>query len=115
MSTLTRWVLAHKRIVVATWIVLTIAGMAAAGPASNALKPEFSVPDKEGWETNVAIQQRYRGTGGDSSPLLPAGKLPAWPSVQSPAVRRDLEKVDPRLRAALPQSRVASYASTGDS
>jgi len=115
MSTLTRWVLAHKKIVVAAWLVLTVAGMAAAGPASNALKPEFSVPDKEGWETNVAIQQRYRGTGGDSSPLLPVVKLPAGRSVQSPAVRRDLEKVDTRLRAALPQSRVASYASTGDS
>src|SRR5438094_9122183 len=28
MSALTRWVLAHKRIVVAAWIVLTVAGAA---------------------------------------------------------------------------------------
>ena len=53
MSSLTRWVLAHKRTVVLTWVVLTIAGVAASGPATDALDPEFSVPNKEGWETNV--------------------------------------------------------------
>ena len=59
VSSLTRWVLAHKRTVVLTWIVLTIAGIAAAGPATDALDPEFSVPNKEGWETNV---RRSRST-----------------------------------------------------
>lgn len=54
MSSLTRWVLAHERIVVVWWLVLTIAGLAAAGPAIDALEPGFSVPDKEGWETNEA-------------------------------------------------------------
>ena len=53
MPTLTRWVLAHKKIVVLSWILLTVAGAMAAGPASSALKQEFSVPNKEGWETNV--------------------------------------------------------------
>ena len=48
MSSLTRWVLSHKRTVVLGWIALTIAGVAAAGPATDALDPEFSVPNKEG-------------------------------------------------------------------
>ncbi len=43
----------------------------AAGPATDALDPEFSVPNKEGWETNVPIAQHYRGTGGDTMPLVP--------------------------------------------
>jgi hypothetical protein len=34
MSSLTRWVLAHKRTVVVGWLVLTIAGVMAAGPAT---------------------------------------------------------------------------------
>jgi RND superfamily putative drug exporter len=114
MPALTRWVLAHKRIVVGFWIALTIAGMAAAGPASRALDPEFSVPDREGWETNVAIAQRYHGTGGDSSPLLPVVTLPRGATVTSSAVRADLARLDARLRRALPGARVASYASTGD-
>ena len=115
MSSLTRWVLAHKRIVAVLWLALTVAGMAAAGPASNALEPEFSVPDKEGWETNVAIAQRYRGTGGgNATPLLPVVTLPQGASIDAPAVQADLKRLDARLEQALPRARIASYASTGD-
>ena len=113
MSSLTRWVLAHKRTVILAWIVLTITGMAAAGPASKALDPKFSVPDKEGWETNVAIARHYLGTGGQSSPLVPVVTLPTGTTVASPGVRAELGRVDARLRRALPRARVASYASTG--
>ena len=77
MSSLTRWVLAHKRTVVLAWVVLTIAGVAASGPATDALDPEFSVPNKEGWETNVDIEKHYRGTGGNTSPLVPGGEASA--------------------------------------
>jgi len=114
MSSLTRWVLSHKRTVAGAWLLLTLAGVAAAGPASDALEPEFSVPDKEGWETNVAITERYRGTGGDAAPLLPVVTLPEGRSVRSPEVRRDLKRIDARLERALPGARIASYASTGD-
>jgi putative drug exporter of the RND superfamily len=114
VSSLTRWVLAHKRTVVISWILLTIAGIMAAGPASRALDQKFSVPHKEGWETNEAIAAKYNGTGGDTSPLLPVVTLPAGESVDSPQVKSDLAKLDDTLGKALPGSRVASYASTGD-
>ena len=114
MPGLTRWVLAHKRIVTISWIVLTIAGIAAAGPATEALEPEFSVPDKEGWETNQVIAANYGGTGGDTAPLLPVVTLPEGESVDSEAVTADLEALDASLAEALPGSRIASYASTGD-
>ena len=114
MSALTRFVLAHKRTVVAFWLVLTIAGAFAAGPASRALEPEFSVPGKEGWETNVAIAERYRGTGGNGTPLLPVVTLPAGKTVASPGVRDELARLDARLEQRLPGARIASYASTGD-
>jgi putative drug exporter of the RND superfamily len=114
LSSLTRWVLAHKRTVVSFWIVATIAGIMAAGPASEALDQEFSVPEKEGWETNVAIAEQYKGTGGDTAPLVPVVTLPEGESLDSPAVKADLAEVDARLKEALPQARIASYASTGD-
>jgi RND superfamily putative drug exporter len=114
VSALTRWVLAHKRTVLLLWLVLAVAGAAAAGPASRALEPEFSVPDREGWETNVAIAQRYRGTGGNSAPLLPVVTLPTGRRVDSPSVRGDLRALDARLERALPGARIASFASTGD-
>ena len=97
MSSLTRWVLAHKRTVVVGWIVLTIAGIMAAGPASEALDQEFSVPEKEGWETNVAIAEQYKGTGGDTAPLVPVVTLPEGESVDSSAIKADLAQVDARL------------------
>jgi RND superfamily putative drug exporter len=107
-------VLAHKKTVVISWILLTIAGIMAAGPASRALNQKFSVPNKEGWETNEAIAAKYNGTGGDTSPLLPVVTLPAGESIDSPQVRSDLTKLDDTLAKTLPGSRVASYASTGD-
>jgi putative drug exporter of the RND superfamily len=114
MSRITRWVLAHKRTVVITWLALTIAGIMAAGPASDALKSEFSIPGKESWKTNVEIAQRYHGDRNGSSPLLPVVTLPKGETVNSPGVRADLERLDGRLERALPGSRIASYASTGD-
>jgi RND superfamily putative drug exporter len=115
MSSLTRWVLGHKRTVVITWIVLTIAGIAAAGPASDALENDFSIPDKESWRTNVQIAERYGGDRNGGTPLLPVVTLPQGESVRSPGVRADLARIDARLERALPGARIASYASTGDS
>jgi RND superfamily putative drug exporter len=114
VASLTRWVLAHKKTVVISWIVLTVAGIMAAGPASKALDQKFSVPNKEGWETNETIAAKYNGTGGDTSPLLPVVTLPQGDSIDSPQVKSDLTKLDGALQKSIPGSRVASYASTGD-
>ena len=114
MSSLTRWVLAHKRIVVVGWIALTIAGVAASVPASARLTHDSSVPDKEGWEATLAIARLYdRNSEGSGDPLLPVVTLPAGTTVDSPGVKAELAAVDARLRGALPDARIASFASTG--
>ena len=115
MSSLARWVLAHKRLVVLGWVLVTVAGIAAMGPASAALKNDPSVPNKEGFATDAAIAKRYVTSPGDSSPLLPVVVLPRGQTVRSPGVRADLGQIDARLRRALPGARIASYASTGSS
>jgi putative drug exporter of the RND superfamily len=112
MAQLTRWVLAHKRIVVIFWLVLTLVGMASAGTATKALKQKFSVPGKEGWITNQRIQANFHGTGGDAAPLLAVVTLPAGASVDSPTAQRELQAVESRLEATLPGTRLAGYAST---
>src|ERR1700680_1343933 len=114
MALLTRWVLAHKRIVVAFWVILTLVGAASAGSATKALKQKFSVPGKEGWVTNQQIAREFHGTGGNSAPLLPVVTLPAGHAVDSPAVLGELRAVEARLQRALPGSRVAGYPSTGN-
>src|SRR4051794_2817209 len=112
VSTLTRWVLAHRRIVVAFWVVMTVTGIAAAGPASRALKQEFSVPGKEGWKTNVAIAERYGDTGGQTPPLVPVVTLPAGKTVDLPRGRGQLTPIDARGARAPPPRGFASYAAT---
>src|ERR1700747_349131 len=113
MASLARWVLAHKRVVVIFWVLLTLIGMASAGSATKALKQKFSVPGKEGWVTNQQIAREFHGTGGNSSPLLPVVTLAGGQTVDSPGVRAGLRAVEARLERILPGSRVASYATTG--
>jgi len=115
MAPLTRWVLAHKRIVVLFWVAVTLVGVGSAGSATKALKQKFSVPGKEGWVTNQQIARDFHGTGGNSAPLLPVVTLAAGQSLGSPAVRADLRAVEARLERSLPGSRVASYVTTGNS
>jgi RND superfamily putative drug exporter len=114
MTKLTRLVLAHKRLVASFWILLTLVGMASANPASKALKQKLSVPGKEGWVTNQQIARDFGGTGGNTSPLLPVVTLPAGRSPSAPGVKRELEALEARVERALPGSRVAGYAATGN-
>ena len=87
MATLTRWVLAHKRVVIGFWIVVTIVAFASVQPASDSLSQEFTVPGREGFETNREIAARY-GNGGDVAPIVPVVTLPAGTTVDSPGRRR---------------------------
>jgi RND superfamily putative drug exporter len=114
VSHLTRWVLRHRRLVVAFWVLLTLVGMATAGQATKAMNQKFSVPGREGWETNVAIAKLYKGTGGNSAPLVPVVTLPAGRTVADAGVRAQLAGVQTRQARALPGARIAGYGSTGD-
>jgi RND superfamily putative drug exporter len=113
LSTTTRWVLAHRRLVAIFWIVMTIVGIATVSDSTKSFSKEFSVPGREGYVTNLAIGRLYHG-GGQYAPLLAVVKLPSGKSVSSAPVQSGLNRVTARLRSALPGSRVASYSSTHD-
>src|SRR5262249_17491503 len=112
MTQLTRWVLAHKRIVVIAALALTLVGMASAGSATKAMKQKFRVPGKEGWIPTQKIDRDSHGTGGNRAPLLAVVTPPAGRSAGSPTVRAGLHGVESRLESVLPGSRIAGYAST---
>jgi len=112
-ATIARWSVAHKRAVIACWLLLTIAGIASIGPATKALSDQFSVPGREGWQTNARILRTF-GNGGNDAPLVPVVTLPARMSVDSAAARDGLNQLAARLLRALPHARVASFAATGD-
>src|SRR5918994_6604668 len=113
MATLTRWVLGHKKPVVGLWIALAIAGVAAMGPAGKSFDEQFEIPGKEAFEANQQIVATY-GSGGDVAPLVPVVSLPAGRTVDSPGVRAELDRALGRVADALPDARIASYASTRD-
>jgi RND superfamily putative drug exporter len=113
ITRLTRAVLAHKRMVVVFWVLLTLVGMASASSATKALKQKFSEPGKEGWVTNQQIERDFHGTGGGGAPLLAVVTLPAGARVSSPGVQSGLRGVESRLERVLPGARLAGYASTG--
>src|SRR3954451_16644765 len=110
ISTVTAWVLKHKRLVIGFWIVLTIVGGAASGPASRAMDQKFSVPGKEGWEANKEIEHRFRGTGGNASPLVPVVALKGTAADS----RAQLGSLERTAEETLPGATVAGYGSTGD-
>jgi RND superfamily putative drug exporter len=113
MPALARWVLDHKRLVVGLWAAVTVAAFAAIGPAGKSLSQQFSVPGREGFETNRQIAEIY-GNGGDVAPLVPVVRLPRGTTVDSRGVKPELAAALARVKAALPAARIASYTSTGD-
>ena len=113
LQTTTRWVLAHKALVAGLWLAVTLAAYAAVQPASDALSEEFTVPGREGFETNLEVASLY-GNGGDIAPIVPVVTLPKGTTVDSPGVTDELGTALAEVQAALPDARVASYASTGD-
>ena len=114
MTPLTQWVLTHKRLVVGFWTFVTIGAFAAIGSAGDALSEEFNtVPGREAFETNREIAAIY-GSGGEVAPIVPVVTLPEGTTVDSPGVREEFDAALARVEAALPDARLASYASTGD-
>jgi putative drug exporter of the RND superfamily len=113
MQRLTRRVLQHKRLVALGWLLLTIVGIGAAGPASSALDQRFSVPGREGWEASQEILRVY-GNGGETLPLVPIVTLPKGTTVDSPGVKDQLTKLEDNARKVVPKGRVAGFGSTGD-
>ncbi|MDP9369756.1 MAG: MMPL family transporter, partial [Chloroflexota bacterium] len=113
VASLSRFVLAHKRLVVAAWIVVTVISIASVSSAVGALSQDFSVPGREGAEASQAILDTY-GNGGQNLPLVPVLTLPEGTTVDSPGVKEELAALDARIQSVAPGVRVASYASTGD-
>src|SRR5947209_1341772 len=110
MSTLTRWVLAHKLIVAFAWLVTMLAGFGLSQTAVDGLSQQFELPGREAYVTDLAIERTF-GNGGESNAIVGVVKLPRGTTVDSPQVRAELRRAYARVAAAVPGSRVVSYGS----
>jgi RND superfamily putative drug exporter len=108
---LTRWVLRHRLIVVAVWLVLTVGGIAAASSLGGALSQKFSVPGSA-VRTSARIAHEF-GSGGQLAPLVGVVDAPGR-DLASPRYAVEARLAFERLAAAESGSRLASYATTGD-
>ena len=90
------FVLRHRRIVVAVWLVLFVAGAAGASHVSDRLKVDFSLPGQPGYETAQKMLHSY-GNGGQPPSVLTV-TVPAGESVRADAAR--IAAAFSRLRAA---------------
>src|SRR5262249_14116242 len=100
MISLTRFALAHKRLVAVSWLAVALLGIAFAGKATKAFSAQYSVPGREGYDTNAAITRAF-GNGGNSPPLVPVVTLPRGVSVNSSSVTRGLTELANRIENAV--------------
>src|SRR4051794_9931783 len=91
MDRLTGWVLGHRRVVLAGWLVLTLAGLWAAATITDSLSQSFEAPGRPAFAANREIVGTFH-SGGVVPPLVLVGRDAA-----------DLR----RVAAAVPGGRVA--------
>ncbi len=115
MRAFTRWVLEHRKTVLLSWLVIAVVAFASTQSSADALLTEFDLPGRESSDAADLIYAQY-GNGGNrvSGPLVPVVQLPEGTTVESPGVREQLRKAFGAIAAAVPGSRSADFASTGD-
>jgi putative drug exporter of the RND superfamily len=112
MLAMSRFVLGHKRAVVAFWLVILVAGAVASARLSSRLSGEFALPGAASYQAGQQILARY-GNGGNGYPEVAVVRFPAGQAAGSLAGRAALGRAFGAV-ARIPGLRVAGYANTGD-
>src|ERR671936_1948628 len=84
LARLARFVLRHRKAVVAFWLVLLVAGVAGAGRVSDRLTFDFALPGEPGYETAKQIDRIY-GNGGSQPPSILVVTAPRGETVRGEA------------------------------
>jgi len=110
VESLTRVVLRHRLLVVLGWLVLMVAGGIAAGPVTDRLTFDFSLPGQPGYEAEQELIATFGTSTADT--LVPVITVPEGGTVAGRGA--EIAVVFDAVRAAVPQARVVDLASTGD-
>jgi RND superfamily putative drug exporter len=112
MSSLTRFVLRHKALVALFWLAVTIAGVLTVSGTTHRMTNDFSMPG-QAFKVDNQIVRTY-GNGGSEAPFVPVLTAPSGQRITDPAVARQTGRIFAAVARALPNARVADYASTHD-
>ena len=111
LARLGRFVLRHRKAVVAFWIVLLVAGAAGAGRVSDRLTFDFALPGEPGYETAQQLERTY-GNGGSQAPSILVVTVPRGETMRGDA--GTIASAFDRVRERQPRLRVVDYAATRD-
>jgi RND superfamily putative drug exporter len=112
MMRLTGVVLRHKRLVVLAWLVIAAAGFATTGKATGALSASFSIPG-QAFQTDSLIQRLYHTGGFQNPPVVLTVTVPPG-TAAGPATTAQTGRLFAAAARAVPGSRLADQATTGD-
>jgi putative drug exporter of the RND superfamily len=112
MPALTRFVLKHKLLVVAAWLILAVAGAMTASATTKRLTTTFAMPGAA-FRTDARIQALYLHNGAQD-PIVAVITLPAGTTVLTPGVAARLDHAFASARQVIPAARVTDYATTHD-
>jgi len=110
VESLARFVLRHRMVVVLGWLALMVAGGIVAGPVTDRLTFDFSLPGQPGYEAEQQLMETFGTSTADT--LIPVITVPAGSTVAER--KADIAGVFDALRTAVPQARVVDLGSTGD-
>ena len=106
LGNLAHFIAHHRRLVIGTWIVLTLFGGFAAGQLTTRWYQSLAVPGKPAYE---ASQRTLKAVGvGDRAPSSVVFHT-SGDATKSPAIERAMQ----RAAATMPGARTSSYFSTG--
>ena len=111
MIRLTEFVLRHRKLVMLFWLVMLVVGGFAAGRTADRLTVDFSLPGQPGYETEKQILDIY-GNGGSNPPTIAVATVPEGSTVEDHL--DDITATLDDVQAAVPRTRILSYADTAD-
>ena len=113
MPALTRFVLRHKALVALFWVVVAAVGVMTISGTTHRMTNNFAMPG-QAFKVDNRIASQY-GNGGSQTPYVPVITVPPGQLVTEPCrCRRDRAGVRMRWQRALPDVRIADYATTGN-
>jgi putative drug exporter of the RND superfamily len=110
MDRLATFVLAHRRWVFAFWLVMFLAGFAAAGAVPDRLSYDFSLPGQQGYETEQKLIASYQGANAQAA-YVPVVTVPQGQTVEGSAAQ--VQAVYDALRK-IPNLRVVDFSQSKD-
>ena len=112
MTGLTRWVLAHRRMVVVGWVCVAVAGGALGSTTEGRLGKTFDLPGRPSFQAGVRLAALYRGEAGSQDPTVPVITAPAGRTLAGASGRALLQRVEVAA-SERGRYRVLGYGTTG--